>query len=96
MHTHDSQFRTIARAGSIFLVVLGATVLVGWLFDLGLLKSILPGHISMKVNTAIGFVCSGAALSLSLRANSPSSRKLRYPIAFLSLITLVIGFFSLA
>jgi signal transduction histidine kinase/CheY-like chemotaxis protein len=96
MHNHDSQFRTIARTGSIFLILLGATVLLGWLFDISLLKSILPGHISMKANTAIGFVCCGAALSLSLRANSPSSGKLRYPITLLSLITLAIGLFSLA
>jgi len=89
MHNHDSQFRTIARAGAIFLVLLGATVLLGWLFDVGLLKSLLPGQVTMKANTAIGFVCAGLALAFLLR--SDSSRKLRYPAALTSMLTLLIG-----
>ena len=43
-------------------VLLGLVVLVGWLFDIESLKSVLPGYVSMKANTAICFVLSGASL----------------------------------
>ena len=93
MHNDDSQFRTIARAGATFLILLGATVLSGWFFDLAFLKSVLPGQIIMKANTAVGFICSGFALNLLLR--SKSSGNLRYPATFISLITVLIGFSTL-
>jgi len=93
MHQDDSQFRTIARAGASFLILLGATVLLGWFFDIAFLKSVLPGQLIMKANTAIGFMCGGFALNLLLRSHS--SGKLRYPAAFTSLITVLIGFSTL-
>ena len=92
MHNHDSQFRMVARAGANFLVLLGITVLLGWLFDIGFLKSLLPGQNAMKANAAIGFLCGG--LTLSFLLHSDSSRKLRYPAAFMSLLTLVTGLFT--
>lgn len=94
MPNKDSQFRTIARAGAVFSVLLGVTVLCGWLFEIAVLKSILPGHICMKANTAIGFVCGGLALVCLLQ--SESFKRLRYPAALLSLTTLMIGLFTLA
>ena len=93
MQNDDSQFRTVARAGAIFLILLGTTVLCGWFFDLAFLKSVLPGQIIMKANTAIGFICCGFAVNLLLR--SKSSGKLRYPATFISLITVLIGFSTL-
>src|SRR4029077_3464857 len=96
MPNHDSQFRTITRASAIFLILLGATVLVGWLSDIAFLKSVLPGQISMKANTAIGFLCGGLALSLLWRSDSLAFSRFRYPAAFTSLITLLIGLVTLA
>jgi len=94
MPNNDSQFRTITRAGAMLSVLLGAIVLSGWLFEIAFLKSIVPGHICMKANTAIGFVCGGLALLFLVR--SDSFKKLRYPAALLSLTTLMIGLFTLA
>jgi len=45
--------------------VAGSAVLVGWAIELPILKSVLPGVVSMKPNTAVGFVLTGLALGFS-------------------------------
>jgi PAS domain S-box-containing protein len=40
----------------------GIAALIGWIADIETLKSLLPGLVTMKCNTAIGFTLSGAAL----------------------------------
>jgi PAS domain S-box-containing protein len=52
-----------SAAGAISLA-LGLAVLVGWMLDVSLLKTGLPGLVSMPVNTAICFVFLGVALCL--------------------------------
>ncbi|WP_197490399.1 hybrid sensor histidine kinase/response regulator [Halothiobacillus diazotrophicus] len=56
-------------------LVLGIIVLYGWAFDIPLLKSVLPGAVEMKANTAIGLILS--ALALWLLNDSPSRRHIR-------------------
>ncbi len=53
--------QTNAAAG-LALMVLGAVVLFGWLFDSPVLQSIRPDWPSMKANAALGIVLSGVAL----------------------------------
>ena len=64
-----------ARAASVAVAVIGCLVLAGWILEVGWLKSVFPGYVSMKANTAAGFLFSGAALTLfSLEKRTKSAR----------------------
>lgn len=69
-------YRTIARLGALLLVLLGSLVLLGWLWNVGFLTTVLPGRITMKPNTAIGFLLLGAALFLLTRSRQTRSTQL--------------------
>ena len=43
---------------------IGVLVLAGWWLDVPALKSVIPGNLSMKPNTALAFVLAGAGLAL--------------------------------
>lgn len=53
-----------ARLSAVGAISLGLLVLAGWWFDLPLLKSVIPGAVEMKANTALGLVVAGFALYL--------------------------------
>ncbi len=54
--------QSFSRISSIFVILIGVTVLLGWIFQIDFLKSVLPGCVAMKVNTAVGLLLSGTAL----------------------------------
>jgi len=56
--------QVLARAAGLAVMVLGTLALLGWVLGIPALKSILPGYVAMKANTAIGFLLAGGALSL--------------------------------
>jgi PAS domain S-box-containing protein len=53
----------------IVAIAAGTVVLVGWWLGIEPLKSIVPGLLTMKVNTAIAFVLLGTAMLLRSRGN---------------------------
>lgn len=55
-------------------MAVGTVVLLGWFLDVSLLKSVSPTWVSMKANTALCFVLSGASFFL-LRAYPEASRQ---------------------
>ena len=69
-------YRTIARVGSVVLLLLGVLVLLGWLWKIELFTTFVSGRITMKPNTAIGFLFLGLALFLltsdSNKSQSPT------------------------
>jgi PAS domain S-box-containing protein len=54
-----------ARWAGALAIFVGGMVLVGWARDVAALKSILPGWVSVKPNTALAFVLTGIALWFS-------------------------------
>lgn len=54
--------RKFVQVLSLFIIVVSVLVLVGWVGDIAVLKSVVPNGISMKVNTAICLLLSAGAI----------------------------------
>ena len=92
-------YRFIARAkkfsiaAGIFIMVVGALVLAGWLLDITKFKSI-HGDITMKANTAILLVLSG--LSLCLLHLDPEKKALRIAAEVCAAVVAILGLLTLS
>jgi len=84
-------FTREVRYAGYLLVLLGASVLFGWMVNNVPLMTVLPGKIAMKPNTAIGFLASGLALLLIHRN---FSRRRRIAAAICSVIVFLLGLLS--
>lgn len=82
----------IPRLVSAFVVGIGALVLLGWIGDITLFKSLRPEYVSMKANSAIAFMGLGIAL---WQMSRPKKRRLYLAqglaIAVLSLATFTLS-----
>lgn len=88
-----AQAARFASLAAFLTVAGGVIVLIGWVFDIPMLKSILPNGFAMKANAAIGFILTGAALWLIARRSTISILSL--PRFFLILAGLI-GVLTLA
>nr|WP_186329886.1 response regulator [Variovorax boronicumulans] len=71
--------------------LMAMAVLAGWAFDLPALRSVIPGAVQMKANTAVGLLACSAALWLRTRAGPAADRwavGLGVAVALLGLATL--------
>ncbi|MDB5941072.1 MAG: putative histidine kinase, unorthodox [Ramlibacter sp.] len=59
-----AQSRLPTLLGALVALAVGIAVLLGWMLDLALLKSLLPGAVHMKANAALGFLVTGVVLLL--------------------------------
>jgi signal transduction histidine kinase/CHASE3 domain sensor protein len=87
------------QAIAIFIIALGLSVLAGWVWNIGVLKSPFTGMIVMKVNAATTFVLSGICLYLhTLHRPSPPSLLFRrlgaVLVLLIGLVTLSEDFFG--
>jgi len=93
MSDHDTRlFKRLhmyCDASAIAAAGVGCLVLFGWAFHIELLKSVVPGLVTMKANTALGLAFSGTSLWLLLPGESHIRR--RQIAHFLALLVTVIG-----
>ena len=68
--------------------LMGFAVLAGWLFNIEILKSVLPGLVTMKANTAIGFVLSGLSM-ISLVSGGKDKARRNISLLMASLVLLL-------
>ena len=83
----NASLKFFSQAASLAIILMAGLVLLGWVFDIAALKSILPGLATMKANTALSFVMAGA--SLWLLQGEPSSLKRRLALAGAIFVTLL-------
>ena len=86
-----SKFSVVASAG---VALAGAAVVIGWWLDIALLRSVFPSLATMKANTALAFLLSGASLWL-LQPQQPSQWRRRIAQACVGTVFLV-GMLTLA
>lgn len=84
----------ITKALGLLIIAGAFLVLAGWIFNIPVFKSILPGYVSMKFNTALCFVL---ASMLLLLLEKPAISKRRKMVAlFLSSLLFIIGLLVLS
>lgn len=64
INRYEQRLIAVSRWASLGSAIAGLLVLGGWIFGIPILKSMLPGFVEMKANTAIGFILAGTSLSL--------------------------------
>lgn len=82
--------KNITCFAGFFTISTASLVLIGWIGNIDFLKSILPGSISMKVNTAVCFLLLGIALVLHYY------HKGRYLILGIAILVILTGLVTLS
>ena len=86
----NNRFRKASQVMAFFVSALGLLVFCGWAFKVPALTFIRPGLQSMKVNTALSFLCLGAGLWLAHDDKRQRSRRI------LGLLVVIIAGLTLA
>ncbi|MES2568572.1 MAG: PAS domain-containing protein, partial [Verrucomicrobiota bacterium] len=73
MLSFDRTVHAALWAGAL-VIACGLSVLAGWLFEIDTLRTVLPGFVAMKANTAICFILSGISLAAGTMTSSVDRR----------------------
>ena len=76
--TRVAQLHRIGTVSSVLAAVIGTFAMAGWIFGVDELKSVIPGLIMMKANTALCFIVLGAGLYL-LRLPTETRQRFALP-----------------
>jgi PAS domain S-box-containing protein len=87
------QFKKVSYYLSLVFVFIGIVVLAGWITGIDRLKVLSPQFISVKVNTAICFLLSGAIMLL--QHQDEKKRLAEFLISFFALIVFLTGLLTL-
>jgi PAS domain S-box-containing protein len=59
---NSSQSKSLVRVASAIAIGVGCLTLIGWILDIAIFKSVIPGTATMKANTALAFILAGVSL----------------------------------
>ena len=80
----------ISRILSIIVMLAGIVVMIGWIKDIDILKSILPIWVTMKFTTALCFLLSGSIVFILAGSLSKHTTSSRVVLPLLTLLILLI------
>jgi len=78
---------------SLLVAALGVAVLIGWALNIQVLKSVFPGLVTMKANTALSMLLSGLAMALLLRDSM--GKISRVSIILMSIVVIMLSTLTL-
>lgn len=78
-----------SQIAGIMAIGVGMLVIVGWFFDNQTMKSLYSGYVSMKVNTAIGFIFSG--LSLLFFHQAKGNKNYHFVALIFAVLVILVG-----
>jgi signal transduction histidine kinase/CheY-like chemotaxis protein/HPt (histidine-containing phosphotransfer) domain-containing protein len=89
---------TLSRGSSVFVLLVGFVVLVGWLVDIELLKRGSPAGVATNPTTALGLMVAAGALWIQHKAwrGSSGATLARRAIRAAALVTVAVGAITLA
>ena len=70
-----SGLRLASLLASLTVMSIGGFVFLGWIFGIETLKSVFSGYVTMKANTAAGFILSGSALWATQSTKTSNTRR---------------------
>ena len=90
----DNVFLPLVRPLAAIAMFLGVYVFIGWIFHIAVLTTLLPGHATMKINSAIA--CFFGGLSLWLLSEEEPSQLQRSIREVSALVVTLIGLLTLS
>ncbi|MDX9883505.1 MAG: PAS domain S-box protein [Prolixibacteraceae bacterium] len=82
-----------SQTAGIITVAVGITVMIGWIYGISALQNLISGYVSMKMNTAAGFVLAGS--SLFIFHHSRQIKKRRLPAQILAILVILTGLLTI-